>query len=307
MTYHYTAFGIPFVSEIELPALLPYNALLPAHNPVQVRLGAVPTNLTTEGQYADHWTYCNASEMIYNIPEIKFYVSGGNLIIIESTTPDYNAHLIFFYSNALAAILYQRNLIPFHVSGVFTAPGKVALFAAPSGTGKSTLAVKLQELGYAPFTDDTAVLFFQNGKCYAQASYPMIRLWEETLKEQALLNEADKQKIYDNGEKDKFGFSFHEQFAAEPVEVQQIIFLQKEEIAVPEQRQIKNIEAFKSLSDNVYRCHWIPAMQKSKTQFVLISQILQMVPHTLAVRPQNGDFIEKFSLFVENILIDNYK
>src|SRR5690606_10388802 len=99
-------------------------------------------------------TYCNANEMIFILPEkIKFYITYGKTIIIEPIQTEYTKYLLYFYSNCLAAILYQRNLIPFHVSGVFTESGKVVLFAAPSGTGKSTLAVKLQELGYTLFTD----------------------------------------------------------------------------------------------------------------------------------------------------------
>ena len=302
MTYHYLAFGIPLISEIELPALLPLEKELDMEDPVYVRLGNVPAELSTPGIHADTSAFCNASEMIYTITEkIRFYIANGNTIIIEPIADNYTENLIYFYSNALAAMLYQRDLVPFHVSGVFTAPGKVVLFAAPSGTGKSTLAVKLQELGYAPFTDDTAVLFIENGKCYAQASYPMIRLWENTLDKQTLLSTHEKQKIYDDGDRDKFGFLFHQQFATEPAEVEQIIFLEKagSEIQV---KPIKNIDAFKALSDNVYRCYWIPALQKSKLQFTLISQILQIVPNKLVTRPLEEPTFDQFPYIIKKIL-----
>lgn len=302
MTYYYLAFGIPVISEIELPALFPINNSQTWENPVHVRLGTVPDQLVDEGQNADRNAYCNANEMIYTISEkIRFYISNGNQVIIEPIAADYRTHLIYFYSNGLAAILYQRDMVPFHVSGVFTQPGKVALFAAPSGTGKSTLAVKLQELGFQPFTDDTAVLFVKDGKCYAQASYPMIRLWEQTLDQQSLLNIADKQKIFDDGDRDKFGFSFHDQFATAPVEVEKIIFLDKEG---PEMRlsAIGNIEAFKALSDNVYRNHWIPVIQKSKLQFALVGKILNSIPYFLALRPKDVNSISEFSVFMKKIL-----
>lgn len=302
MIYHYLAFGIPVISEIELPALLPLEKESDKQSPVYVKLGNATAELSAPGTHADSSAYCNANEMIYTIAEkIRFYITNGNSIIIAPIADNYTENLIYFYSNALAAMLYQRNLVPFHVSGVFTAPGKVALFAAPSGTGKSTLAVKLQELGYAPFTDDTAVLFIENGKCYAQASYPMIRLWENTLDKQALLRTHEKQKIYDDGDRDKFGFSFHQQFATEPAEVEQIIFLEKEgtEIQV---RPIKKIDAFKALSDNVYRCHWIPALQKSKLQFTLISKILQIIPNRLVVRPLEEPTFDQLPHTIKNIL-----
>ena len=301
MSFHYQAFGIPIISEIALPALLPLDTPQP-ENPVYVQLGQIP-DIDTDGfVHADTNAFCTPTQMIYTVTgKIKFYISGGNSIIIEPTTSNYSANLIYFYSNCLAAILYQRNLIPFHVSGVFTAENKVALFAAPSGTGKSTMAVKLQELGYKPFTDDTAVLYIEDGKCYAQASYPMIRVWQNTIGEQTLLNENDKQRLYEHDEWDKFGFSFHEQFTTKPAEVQHIIFL-KAEGQTMQIKPIKKIEAFKQLADNVYRCHWVPALKKNVQQFQLISNILHVVPFVSATRPEHTNSHKEFPLIIKKIL-----
>lgn len=301
--YYYQAFGVPIISEIQLPALLSITKYEALETPVFVKLGTVPDDLEREGHQADKFTFCNPNEMLYKIPDkIKFYISNGKNIVIEPINKNYSASLIYFYSNALAAILFQRNRIPFHVSGVFTDEGKVVLFAAPSGTGKSTLSVKLQELGYRPFTDDTATLYIENGKCYAQASYPMIRLWQKTLSEQTILHENDKQKLYDDDDDlDKYGFSFHEKFVSEPVEVQQIIFLSESgtDLLV---KEMKKLDAFTELANNVYRCHWIPAMQKSKEQFNLISHILNLVPFVLAVRPKGLESFSEFANMIKKIL-----
>ncbi|HOZ85472.1 MAG TPA: hypothetical protein PK191_08275 [Niabella sp.] len=302
MSYHYLAFGIPFISEIELPALLPAPTDFPKDNPVLVKLGKVPDDLNAAGVYADHWAYCNENEMLYTVPgKIKFYISEGNQIVIEPISENYRMNLIYFYSNCLAAILYQRDTIPFHVSGVFVEENKVALFAAPSQTGKSTLALKLQELGFSPFTDDTAILFFENEKCYAQASYPMMRLWQNSLNQQRLLGEEDKQVLYEEEEFDKFGFSFHEQFRHEPVEVKQIVFMEATG-HVMQTKPIKSVDAFKILADNVYRCHWIPTLHKNKLQFELISHVLKEVPFVLAIRPAEINSFGEFPQFIKNIL-----
>ncbi|MBO9620845.1 MAG: hypothetical protein J7539_17620 [Niabella sp.] len=301
MAYHYLAFGIPIISEIELPALLPTKEKQNNLKPLYVKVGIVPAELSGATQ-ADEFTYCTENETICSIPgKIKFYISNSDTVIIEPVAPDYSANLLYFYSNGLAAALYQRNLIPFHVSGVFVEEGKVALFAAPSRTGKSTLALKLRELGFKPFTDDTAILSVENGKCYAQASYPMMRLWQNTLSQQALLGDEDKQKIYAEAEIDKYGFSFHEQFTSEAVEVKQILFL-KEEGSEIQVQPVKNVDAFVALSNNVYRCHWVPAMQKSRLQFFLITRILEVVPHILVKRPRGLNSFEQFPLAVKNIL-----
>lgn len=303
--YNYLAFGIPVISEIELPALIPLTDNSPLSRPVYVKLGTVPSELSKEGWHADRFALCNDSEMIYTVPDkIKFYIAKGDEITIEPINPNYATNLIYFYSNCLAAILYQRDLIPFHVSGVFTKENKVVLFAAPSGTGKSTLAVKLQELGFKPFTDDTAVLFVKAGKCYARASYPMMRLWQNSLKEQALLSETDKKRLYEEDEIDKFGFSFHEKFPLEAVEVEKIIFLREDgnDICVV---PVQGAKMFPQLADNVYRCHWIPALKKNILQFHLISQILCIVPCFLATRPAEMNSINSFPLAIKNILRTN--
>ncbi|GAB3413710.1 hypothetical protein [Niabella aquatica] len=305
MMYHYLAFGIPVISEIELPALLPLKAAELMKDPVYVKLGAVPKEIPGAVQ-ATPFTRCTANELSCIIPgKIKLYVSDGREIIMEPVNADYQGQLIYIYNTALTAILLQRNLVSFHVSGVFTGPGKVALFAADSGTGKSTLAVKLQELGYAPFTDDTAVLYIENGKCYAQASYPMMRLWEKTIVEQTLLNEDEKQKVYADDQRPKYGFSFHSTFTPEPAEVVQIIFLKKEgtEIQIT---PIKNAEAFTALSNNVFGARWTPAMQKTRLQFNIVSQVLNKVPCIRAIRPENRDSFTEFSVIIKKILQNDF-
>ncbi len=302
MLYHYLAFGIPIVSEVQLPALVPAFENSEPTNPVYVKLGSVPTELPGEVSSPDGNTLCSINEMIYSIPEkIRFYIANGSEITIESINGDYAANLIYFYSNCLAAILYQRGLIPFHVSGVFTGTEKITLFAAASGTGKSTLAVKLQELGYKIFTDDTAVLFIRDGKCYAQASYPMIRLWENSFQQQDLLQESDKTTLYPDDELDKYGFSFHNVFAAKPIEVERIIFLEKAGVNLSI-KAINGSKMFEQLADNVYRCHWIPALKKNLLQFQLISEILRIVPCFLAKRPGEVNSINSFPLEIKKYL-----
>ncbi len=303
MAYHYLAYGIPVISEIELPALIPLADLSNIENPVQVTLGAIPAEIPGAVK-ADYFTCCTPNELIFTIPEkVKYHIKNGNQITIEVIDPHYSLILIYCYSYALTAIVYQRNFFPFHVSGVFTEAGKVALFAAESGTGKSTLAVKLQELGFQPFTDDTAILFIKDGKCYAQASYPMIRLWENSIPEQKLLNGDEKQKIFDNGEKEKFGFSFHHKFITEPVEVAHFIFLEKEGMEI-QQNPVKKIEAFKKMSDNAFLRHWIPGQQKSKLQFELISKILNILSFQQVSRPLLSNSFEAFPLYIKNILLN---
>ena len=68
MLYHYLAFGILLFRD-ELSALLPLKADSGIENPVYVKLGTVPEGLLLTRTKADYFTYCNADEMIYTLPE----------------------------------------------------------------------------------------------------------------------------------------------------------------------------------------------------------------------------------------------
>jgi len=146
-----------------------------------------------------------------------------------------------------------------------------------------------------------AVLNIENGKCFARASYPMMRLWEKTIAEQTLLKEDEKQKIYADDQRMKYGFSFHQHFYPYPTEVHQIIFLKEDgdEIHIG---PIKSTEAFSLLYDNIFRYPWANAMRKNRLPFPLIGNILNTVPCQLAVRPKGINSFEQFTLTIQNIL-----
>lgn len=299
MKYTYQAYGIAISSEIELKALFPTNNI--TENAVNVSVGNVPNALKNTPLQEKPFTTFNENEFIYRLPNIaNYYVTDGNNIIIEPLCEDWNEVLLYFYANCLAAILYQRNLIPFHVSGIFVeenATRKVLLFAAPSRTGKSTTAVMMQQRGYAPFCDDTALLSVENGKCFAQASYPMIRLWQNSIDQQNVLNETGMHSIM--GENiDKFAFYFHEQFSTEKVEIAGIVFLEEAGDAIT----IKNItpaNTMQLLGNNIYRGEWISHMKKGKLQFEMLQKLAKIMPAHKAIRPKGVNSFEAFAEVID--------
>jgi hypothetical protein len=298
--FNYLAFGLPIISSIELPALN-VSSSQDLQSPVKVSVGATPITLRRPPLEDEQECVYNDTEFIYQIEGIaRYYVTDGNRITIEPFCSNWDEILLYVYSNCLAAILFQRNIVPFHVSGVFIDPNRVLLFAAPSGTGKSTTALKLQELGYAPFTDDTAVLSIENNICYAQASYPMIRIWQNTFEQQSLFVDAQKKQLY--AEFDKFGFHFHERFDGKKVEVAAIVFLDKngDEMSV---NTASDMESFMGLGANVYRAHWLIGMKKGQLLFKKLKEINQVLPAFTAQRPGTKNSIESFPSFIEKHLI----
>jgi hypothetical protein len=302
MPYHYNAYGLLIESTIELPAFVPAvtDLSMPAIN---IICGSVPPTLKDLPTEHNEYLSFNDHEFKFEMPAIaRYYICNGELIIIEPLSNNWREILLYFYSNCMASVLFQRNLIPFHVSGVFINDTKVLLFAAPSQTGKSTTSILLQQKGYAPFTDDTAVINVENEKCYAQASYPMIRVWQNTINNQTLLPETEKEYLWSDNEVDKFSYFFHEKFISKKVEIAGIVFLEK----LGEQIQIESLKPTQSiqfLGQNIYRGLWLRAMNKGKLQFEVLTKIANKIPAYRAIRPENTPSFDVFAEAIENQII----
>lgn len=302
MTYQYLTYGIPLVSTIELPAFVRVTETSKIR-PISVSQGQVPDKLQNEPTETKPFSVFNEHEFVYSMPDIaRYYVKNGEEIIIEAHCDNWEDILLYFYSNCMAAVLFQRNMLPFHVSGIFIAENKVLLFAAPSRTGKSTTSVILQQKGYKPFTDDTAIMVVENGLCYAYASYPMIRLWQNTINEQNLLDESSKQLLGTNTELNKFGFLFHEQFVTDKVQVAGIVFLEEKgtEILI---EQLNHQAAIEVLSNNVYRKQWVNGMRKQLLQFKSLSGIANAIPAWKATRPKSRPTFQSFADTIEKRIV----
>jgi hypothetical protein len=298
--HNYKVFGFPIVSEIQLPALVSEPLNDSNKNPVRVRLGVVSDTLIEHPKKQTSWFQFDEQQFVYHLPGIlKFSVSHGSEIVLEPLHDDMGHVLLFFYSNALAAALFQRGITPFHVSGVVDQSGKVWLFAAPSRTGKSTTALKLKEHGFELFTDDTALLEVVDGKPMAIASYPMVRIWSETLESQKVFDTARAYQMRPDIE--KYGIHFHDEFQQDPVEIGGIVFLNNKTDDL-RMEKLSALDAFLLLRQNVYRTNWVAEMGLEKGLYTQISKVVSMVPCYQAYRPKNEDSFDTFAdLIVETI------
>lgn len=299
----YQVFGLPIESEIELPALNPVPAAHQEIEPVvRVVLGSAERQFSSEPLHDAGWFRFSSNEFYYHMPDVvRFYISNGDEIIIEPLCDDWVKMLLFFYSNAIAAMMLQRGLTPFHMSGVLDSTGKVWLFSAPSRAGKSTTAVLLNERGFELFTDDTALLEIVDGKPVAIASYPMVRMWGETLEKQQVFEDSRAYKMRDGI--DKFGIHFHEAFNQEPIEVAGIVFLDNktDDLKI---EPVYSLVAFKLLRQNIYRNNWVSKMGLEAQIYKTISNVLARVPAYIAYRPKDVESFDEFAdMIVEQILL----
>jgi hypothetical protein len=300
---NYRVFGIPIVSEIELKSLVPDDSAAQCDDAIEVKWGTVTDSLNVPILHDSPWCRFSDREFYYHLPnQVKFRVTDGKHIVVEKVNDNLEHMLLFFYSNAIAAVLMQRGLTPFHVSGVFDVRGRVWLFAAPSKTGKSTTAIKLNERGYDLFTDDTALFEIINGVPMAVASYPMVRIWEETLEHQHAFHTEKAYKM--RPEVNKYGIHFHDTFSQESAEIAGIIFLDSttDQLAI---EPVSSSTAFKRLRQNVYRSQWTNKLKLERQLFGLLSEVLKKVPTYVAYRPQNKDTFNEFADMIGQVIAEN--
>jgi len=299
MQYNYKVFNLNCTSTIELPSFI--AAGIDCEPDFEVVLGTVGPDFKLEPTVKKPFAHFNENEFFYQMPNIaRYFVSNGNKVVIEPLCEDWGSILLFFYSNCIAAILFQKNLMPFHVSGVLDKNGGLWLFAAPSRTGKSTTALKLKEKGYTLFTDDTALIAIEDNCCVATASYPEARAWENTMNNQTAFAVSDGKQL--RAEINKFGIAFHDDFVASSQKVKGIVFLEikGDEIQI---ERMKAAQGMQQLGNNIYRNTWVHGMNKQLLQFKTVSAISQKVPFWKAVRPKDKASFDSFAdAIIEQII-----
>jgi hypothetical protein len=302
MYFYYQAFGFYLKSSIALPALISIIPE-PQHDFILVEIGKVNHVFQSEILFQSPVLRFSASEFLYELAKVaKYKVTSAKHVCIEPLSNNWPEILLYFYANCMAALLFQRNQIPFHVSGVCLPDGQdVILFAGKSGAGKSSTALKMQEKGFLPFTDDTAVLSFEGDKVFAQASYPMVRLWEPTIAKQTIFEEKSKAKIFD--QINKYAFSFHDNFLTEKKRVLAIYFLEEMGGSIQIQ-EIYSVASFQNLHENIYRLEWFLKMNKHIITFEILTGIVNNVALFQARRPVE---IETFDSFAEEIKTHIFK
>jgi len=301
--YRYWGFGLHIQSQIEFPELFPFDFIEPD---VTIMIGQVPAKLTSDDVVHKVSMSASPLEYLLDINNVaKFYVAKGKEIIIEpyegADTPSVR---LFMLSNAMAAILHQQNKIPFHASGIITEKGLV-LFTGRSGAGKSTTACGFMEKGFRLFTDDVCVLSYNKNtaRVEACASYPMMKLWENTV-DQMSIQKNISQQLRPN--LPKFGFPQHQEFSTQSFPIAQVYILKTSPLQNDYSfRNLNSIEAFNQLQQNTYRRRQVDIMKLRESHFKIISQLTQSASITEMVRPYGLDDIPGYLNYITNLVASN--
>lgn len=300
--FKYFGFGINIKSEVSLPELIPADFDTPD---LEISYGLAPKHLKSEPIVRRAFSLINKDEYLFEVRFVgKFYAREGNFILVEPFDgSDDKSIRLFLLGSVFAAIIYQRGWIPLHASAICKSE-KLTIFAGNSGAGKSSLAASLSLRGYQLFTDDICILKKENNSKVAitgSATYPMLKLWEDTI-----VNLNSDKFISENKIRPhlpKYGQFFFESYQTKQVLVDKIFILEtsysSSNVSI---EKLSMIDAFKHLERMAYRPHFIYAVELRETYFTMLSALCSTITVWKVGRPREGSDINILSDLIENYI-----
>ena len=296
--YQYWGYGLLIESEIEFPELLPFTY---EKAQVSIMLGKTPENLEGADVLRRVRVQISPKEYLLNVPNIaNYYVHSGNTVTVEALpNADDKSIRLFLLSNAMAAIVYQRGMIPLHASAI-EINGGLVLFCGESGAGKSTTVSALKQWGYKIFSDDVCVLrYTADGSIEAFSSYPMVKLWEDSYQKLNLdaENHSDGKL---RPELPKYANYFHPEFNTHAKTVKSIFVLQKQKAATEVSLQkLDNLKAFATVQNQTYRNLQLNAMGKRTDHFLMINKLITQAETFSITRPEFTNSLEQVTSVID--------
>jgi hypothetical protein len=297
--FRYWGFGLKIVSDIEFPELFPYDF---ESEDIKIVLGRVSLPEEMTQTKLGNMAITDDSFFLDTYPTAKYFSSNGRNLTIEPYSSDAEHRTIRLYAlaTAITSILAQRKLIPLHASAVLV-NGRLMLITGESTSGKSTTIAGLLKKGYEIFSDDVVVLNpLENSQIGAFASYPMIKLWDDTVdKLKHSLFEDKTFKVRHDLE--KFGFFFHDKFLTRAYPIERIIVLSRQDVPSLISTPLKDFGAFYTLRKHLYRPFLFNSRELQLLQFDLMSKLVNNCEVYSVVRPHIFE-AEVLQNFIERLI-----
>lgn len=291
----YTAFGIVFRSELELPELLPAAPGSAAE--VEIVRGAVPAELPGVLRQGARFQ-ATADALRLQVDGVAtFLIERGRRITVDAAADsEADAVRVFLLGSSLGALLHQRGDLVLHGSAMDWA-GRAVVFLGRSGAGKSTLATAFRQRGRATLTDDLCVVRPDaDGQLCAHPGFPQAKLWLDSLEELELPAEGLRRI---RGKLEKRALPLAEDFRAAACPLRKLYVLRPANRPQLELSELSGPRKFDVLKNQTYRFHFLPAGEPQAQHFRRTIELAQRVPVALIVRPDGAFQLEALMAAIE--------
>jgi hypothetical protein len=157
-----------------------------------------------------------------------------------------------------------------HASTV-SSGGRAIAIAAPSGTGKSTLAAALATRGFAVVGDDICVISMATGAPRIWPTYPRLRLWRDALDALGFDPESFPRAL---SGKEKYLVDRPEGFPTEPIPLADVVLLSREAGRGEQSlRRLRGIDAVQGIASSIYVRRPASALGLQRSLFVSASRV----------------------------------
>ncbi len=244
--------GLNILSELSFRELLLYDFEAPD---IDFRIGEVPDSIDGRKHLSKSCSYTiNDNELLFVVNGVaRYYADQGQKIVISPFDPvtDMRRIRLYVLATVMAAVLLHRKALQLHASAI-DYKGGLILITGDIHAGKSTTLTGLYSKGYTVFSDDVFVLQQSGLPVTGRASYPMIKLWDDTLNK---MNDPrfENRSFRIQQHMDKYGFFFHDRFDRNAHPVRNVFVLKVKDIPELTFRTLNGKEAFEALIGQIYR------------------------------------------------------
>ncbi|MDF1759396.1 MAG: hypothetical protein P1U40_02550 [Coxiellaceae bacterium] len=271
MDYYYHLHGLLFSSEIALP--MPSIAT-PDH--IDVHIKHAPADQVT-AKLEHQGVGCQWQENIFDwyLPTVgRITVKNGDTLYIQqvqsANDDDINC---FILGPALAALLIQRNYIPFYGNVIAYDDQHAFALLGNGPCSKSTFSWHCQQAGLSVVSDGIFAVKAGQQQMQVTPGVPVLRLWHDVCKKLELNHEelkpvraALKQYYYPTEPCQQSQYQLTHAFVLQSTRVNEA------EIKITE-----GLEAFRMLQNHLYGGVWVKGMKKLPAQFQQLTQMAQQV------------------------------
>ena len=280
--FHYAVYGLSVASEIELPELVATDGIPCADADVEIVMAASePLDATVE-ELADGLCVRGRTAQFLVDGLARYTIVDGRRILIErlaSSTgqPADEADVrLFALGSAMGALLYQRGILPLHVSAVTTPQGTWA-FTGQSGAGKSTLAAWLNTYcGQSLVTDDVLAAHPQEDGFTFYPGPARAKLWTDAL---GALGMGTDGLTRDYSRADKFQMPVATLGTGPCPPLQGLLVLERaEDDGLPSLTPVNGADVFQAMLAALYRPTFALRILPRKTLFAQAMRLARQVP-----------------------------